>query len=73
MVNSEKGDFLLSKPRLFSTIFYSVSALLIYSESSFISEVLSDILEPHLLLWGLKSHNSTKQKGVCFPWICVSK
>lgn len=72
-MNLENGDFLLSKPRLFSTTFYSVSALLIYSEPSFISKVLSDILEPHLLLWGLKSHNSTKLKGVCFQWICVSK
>lgn len=71
-MNLEKGDFLLSKTRLFSTL-YSFSALLIYSESSFISKVVSDILEPHLLLWGLKSHNSTKLKGVCFQWICVSK
>lgn len=42
-MNLENGDFLLSKPRLFSTTFYSVSALLIYSEPTFISKVVSDI------------------------------
>lgn len=50
-------------------MFYSVSALLTYSESSFISKVLNDILEPHLLLWGLKSHKA--ERSVLSMDMCI--